>query len=91
MAVGDIDAAFTADEARSVADERRSRAIGTNCGFSPNDFRDYVHDPASGVDGEPSVKRPKPSGESNTGNSGTVLANAHCIYDQLRDSEESVS
>lgn len=56
MEIGDIDAAFTADEARSVADELRNRAIGTNWESIPNDFRDYVHDIADVVDGEKSVE-----------------------------------
>lgn len=56
MEIGEIDAAFTAEEARNVADEIRNRAIGTNWESIPNDFRDHVHDVADVVDGEKSVE-----------------------------------
>jgi hypothetical protein len=56
MEIGDIDAAFTANEARSVADEIHSRAIGTNWEQVPTGFRDYVHDLADVVDSEKSVE-----------------------------------
>jgi len=56
MKINEIDAAFTADEARNVADEIRNRAIGTNWPSIPTDFRDYVHDVADVVDGKKSVE-----------------------------------
>lgn len=56
MEIGEIDAAFTANEARNVADEIRSRAIGTNWEYVPRDFRDYVHEIADVVDGEKTVE-----------------------------------
>lgn len=56
MEIVEIDAAFTVGEARNVADEIHSRAIGTNWEQVPTDFRDYVHDLADVVDSEKLVE-----------------------------------
>ena len=65
MKIGDIDAAFTAAEARNVADEIHSRAIGTNWEQVPTDFRDYVHDVSDVVDGEKSFEEVEAAWEAN--------------------------